>query len=44
MAQYPIEVPRKGYAGSDPRMRKEAQEHNRVAGILQKHINEPCGG
>ncbi|MEX0837493.1 MAG: hypothetical protein WD101_04115 [Gemmatimonadota bacterium] len=40
MPSYPIEVPRKGYGGTDSRLRREAEEFNRDAAILERHINE----
>jgi hypothetical protein len=40
MVTYPISVKRNGYRGSDPRKRAKANEENRIALELERHINK----
>ncbi len=39
MKQYPIRAPRDGYRGADPRKRRKSQEFNRVAALVEAHVN-----
>jgi hypothetical protein len=40
LVPYPIHVKRSTYRGSDPKKRQKASEENRVAALLETHINE----
>ena len=40
MVAYPIRVPRKQYLGAKPSLRRKTAEHNELAKILEKHIND----
>ena len=40
MVTYPISVRRKYYQGSSAKKQFEAQEHNRIAAVLEEHINK----
>ena len=40
MAKYPIRVPRNHYFGKNTSKRKKAKEQNRIAEVLEKHINQ----
>ena len=39
MRQYPVSVPRDYYSGSNPSRRRKAQDYNRVADRIEKHLN-----
>ena len=39
MVSYPIYVKRSGYSGRDPKKLQKAIEYNRVATMLEEHIN-----
>lgn len=39
MVTYPIHVKRSGYRGADPKKRRKASEHNRIASELENYIN-----
>jgi hypothetical protein len=40
MAKYPISVPRNYYFGKNPSKRKKVIEQNRIAEVLENHINK----
>lgn len=40
MVTYPISVKGNGYRGNDPRKRAKANEENRIALELERHINK----
>jgi hypothetical protein len=39
MVTYPVHIARNSYRGSDPRKRLKADEDNRIAADLERHIN-----
>lgn len=44
MRQYPVSVPRDHYGGSNPNRRRKAQDYNRVADRVEKHLNGEVAG
>ena len=40
MVTYPVYVPRKMYRGFKPAIRLKTSEHNRIAGELERYVNE----
>jgi hypothetical protein len=40
MVTYPVRVPRAHYGGANPRKARKVAEQNRIAGELEKYINE----